>query len=225
MDNDDEQVDLLGEAKNDVVEKISIAGWKEALSERVLWIRYCFIVALIILSAFCLYYSYSGISLNLEKEKYDDEITDILHVDSLPFSNVTICAQLYFNKTFVKENLTIPLKAFNIYHKFTNQSMEKFYERLALFLTMIFRPYKYTIMNRLAFSKVLRANPQTVDYSNFASRAFIQCEMFFKSCRFAGKEFDCCSRAVQVFDDDGICYLLTVSRISVDMSSDIHIYI
>ena len=55
----------LMEARKDLVEKVSVAGWKEAFGEKIIWIRRHFQIALLILSGCCHYYAYCVIKAYL----------------------------------------------------------------------------------------------------------------------------------------------------------------
>lgn len=204
----------LEQAYDDLVEKVSVAGWKEALSEHVSWIRRCFLLSLLVLSGFCLYYNGQSAMRWVNADGFSNEFTDFANLESLPFSNVTICAsQIYFNKTFLKETLNIPPRLIEAYKNATGPSTtaEDFYEHLSLFMSLILRPRNFSLIQLVYFSKVLHMNPYLVDYSAFASSAVLQCENMLKRCLFNGQEFNCCSMAVQVLEDDGVCYLLAVS--------------
>lgn len=198
-------------ALEDIIEKISVAGWKEALSERILWIRRCFQLTLIILSCCCLYYNYQNILKWAESTGISNEIADIPSNASLPFSNVTICAALYFNETFIRQNIRVPEKLIEAYTQKTNDTTDEFYHKLTLFLSPTSRPRQYFDVRLAFFWHVLHLNPQLGDFSEFATMAYLQCRDMLRRCWFNGQELDCCERALQSIDDDGICYMLAVS--------------
>lgn len=199
--------EIMKKARNDFVHKISVAGWREAFDEHIVWIKQTFRIVLISLALCCVYYVYVLVQRCLN-QRYADEISDILGSDSLPLSNVTICAQVYFNETFVRQNVTIPE---SVRSKLMDDQMNEFYRQLTLFLSIVSRPRSLDPTFLAYFPKLLQANPQMHDFSNFAGSAFPSCQHMLKRCWFDGVEFDCCERAVQSFDDDGICYVLAVS--------------
>lgn len=205
-----EDKDPKDEAFEDLVEKVSVAGWKEALSERIPWIRQMYIASLLFLSGCSLYYSYASIQ-QWVNSGYKDEISDIASLESLAMPNVTICPQVYFNQTYVRENVYVPPAVWHQYEASTGHTREEFYRQLTLFLSLMSRPREFTTPQLIYFYKIFRANPQMLDYTAFSDEATLPCEHLFRKCTFNGEEFDCCRYAVKSFDDDGICYLLAVS--------------
>lgn len=218
QDSEDEETpsDPLAEAREDFIEKVSVAGWKEAFGEHVTWISHCFKIVLLICTGFCLYYIAQLID-GWRHIGYMNELNLIANVESLPAPNVTICAQVYMNDTFIRQNVTIPDDIKVKFQKRTGPySMNEFLRQLTLFLSPITR-VRWDISYELLayFNKVLRMNPQMADYSAFLSVAMPSCPSMLKRCWFDGQEFDCCDRAVRSIDDDGICYLLAVSTLLV----------
>lgn len=211
-----EHLDESARAKafEDLVENVSVAGWKEAFGERIEWISHCFKAGLIILTGVSLYYCY-GTVVRWRKLAYKDEIVDVAGLESIPFSNVTVCAQVYFNQDFVRKNVRVPPKVLQQYSKATGETVDEFYRQLTLFLSLTDRPRVFSSIQVTLFSKIVQANPQMIDYTTFADSATLACEEMFRKCWFNGKPFDCCERAVKSFDDDGICYLLSVSAFEV----------
>lgn len=207
-----EQKDPVTEARENFEEMISVAGWKEAFGERIQWIAHCFKVCLIVLSGFSLYYMYALIS-DCFQTRYTDEIADIPNSITLPVSNVTICAQVYFNETFVRDNVVLPRYVEDLVLKKHGgkEALDEFYRQLTLFLTHMTRPRKLDEAYVAYFRRVLRANPQIDDYVNFTITATPSCPQMIKKCWFNGIEFDCCKRSVRLFDDDGVCFVLAVS--------------
>src|SRR4051812_37422297 len=104
MDTTEPPTTPLASAYDDLVEKVSIAGWKEAFVEKVIWIRRIFQIVVIVLSCFCLYYNTQCIRDWLTKSSYTNEIRDVVNLERMPFSNMTFCAQVYFNQEFVKQH-------------------------------------------------------------------------------------------------------------------------
>lgn len=212
LENEGEKIrDPVEEAREDLIEKVSVAGWKEAFGEPIEWIAHCFKICLFILSGFCLYYVYQGM-LAWKASGFSDEIQDIAHTESLTMSNVTVCAQLYANETFIRQNITIPDRVMRKFRTDThNRTLDEFYRQLTLYMTPMSRPRTFDQEFLAYFAKVLKANPQIQDFSAFESTAMLSCESMFKRCWFDGSEFDCCEHAVQSIDDDGICYVFAVS--------------
>lgn len=203
--------DPLEAARDDLHNSVSVAGWKEAFGEKIGWIRLCFQISLIVLCGSCIYSNYVSIRRFANASDIKDEITDVPNSSSMPFSNVTVCAQLYFNITFLKEVLIIPESVIRQYERTHRGDLEELYQQLALYLPFVGRPRSFTANELVLFSKVLRANPRLREYSDFSSSATAQCSQMLKRCWFNGIEFDCCANVFQSVDDDGICYLLIVS--------------
>lgn len=217
-EDDKVEKDPKDEAFEDLVDKVSVAGWKEAFGERITWISHVFKVILLILSGFSFYYSYATFEEWVDSG-YKDEISEISGLESLPMSNVTICVQVYLNQTYVRENVHIPPTIWHQYERNTGHTLEEFYRQLTLFLSMTTRPRNFTNNQQIYFYKIFRANPQMLYYGEFAEEAMLPCERMFRKCVFNGQEFDCCKFAVRSIDDDGICYLFTVSAIFIPEES------
>lgn len=202
----------LQEACEDFIEKVSVAGWKEAFEEHIAWIAHCYKISLLVLSGFCFFYIGMLIDDKLHSG-YTDEITDIPNSVTMPMSNVTICAQVYFNETYVRETVIIPrhIEDLVLGRPDGKKALDEFYRQLTLFLTMTTRPRIFDPAYLAYFLKVLHANPQIDDYANFATAATPSCQQMIKKCWFDGIEFDCCERAVRLFYDDGVCYVIAVS--------------
>lgn len=208
-------LDPLQKAKEDLTYNVSVAGWRESLGEPILWIRRSFQCSVVFLLCCFIYYNYKNFQSFTAMSTYGDEISDVFHAESVAVSNVTICAQLYMNQTFIEESLLVPNKIIDDYQRMTGANLAEFYRRLTLFLSMISRPHAFSTIETALFSKIVASNPKLYDYSAFATLAYLQCDRMFKRCVFDGQEFDCCADAVQSFDDDGICYVLPVSMTRV----------
>lgn len=190
-----------------MVENVSIAGWREAFGEHVIWIRRVFQISLLILSGFCLFYLHQAVAQFLDS-RYKDVIDDVADLESLPFSNVTICAQVYFNQSYVREQIELPREMIEKFNKTKSLSLDDLHRILSLYLPPIIRPRDAGVVP----IKLMQWAHATIgDYSAFTRAAFPSCESMLKKCVFDGKEFDCCTRAAQSIDDDGICYVITVS--------------
>lgn len=204
---------LLSEARDDFLDKISVAGWREAFGEKVMWIRRCFLASLLVLSGFSLFYSYQGIAQWL-RSGYKDEITDMADLDSLPFTNVTICAQVNFNETYIRSVVTVPEDMQQRIKKEAGLTMDAFYSQLTFYLSVILRPRFFN----QAFLNIVRnltaITPSIQDLATLIEEALPSCEAMIRRCWFNGRAFDCCGRAVKTVDDDGVCFLITVETVS-----------
>lgn len=199
----------LAKARENLAEKVSVAGWKECFQEHIVWIRFCFRVVLLAFSGFCFYYIYQVID-QWRKSGYKDEVTFVADREWLPFSNVTVCLQVYMNQTFIREDVKVPPAIIEQYRKETNRSAEDFFSQLALFLSPITRPRHFDSLLLHLFSKVAMHNPQFQDFTKFVYRAYPACENLFEKCWFNNMEFDCCDKVVRSIGDDGVCYSLKV---------------
>lgn len=202
--------DPLAIARAELANNVSVGGWREALSEPVLWIRGFFQISIIVLLCCCIYSNYLGIMTFINTNPYADEIRDNFQSEAVPLSNVTICAQLYISHTFVMENVKVPEDLLRKYLQATSDSADEFFRKFALFLSFIGRPRYFTPTELAFFSKLTRISQSLSDLSAFASSAYAQCSQILKRCWLNGREFDCCSKAIQSIDDDGICYMITV---------------
>lgn len=187
---------------------MSVAGWYEALAEKEIRIRRMFQLTLLMLSGCAVYYSYTVVWVSLHSG-YKNDITDLVNQQSLPFSNITICAPVYFSRSFIRQNMTVPEHILKQYLKLTGQTIDEFYDELTLFVSPKTKAKEDTPM--FLFSKIIRYNPHTQNFPAFAAAAYPTCDAVFKRCRFDGIEFDCCERAVQSIEYEGVCYLLAVS--------------
>lgn len=199
--------DPVAEAFEDLVEKVSVAGWKEAFGEHITWIAHVFKVVLLIFSGICLYYCYRTI-IDWRQSGYTDEISDAIAFDGLPFSNVTVCTQVFFNQSSVAEQLQVPKMLLEKYLNVTGEPLEEFYRQMTLLLSISSRLRKASPQQLYFFRKI---SEQISDYETFIDFASPACRQIFRKCTFNRREFDCCENVVKSFSDDGICYLLAVS--------------
>lgn len=205
----------LQAARADLIERVSVAGWKEALDEPILWIRRVYQISLVVLSCFCVFLVIVGF-VEWRKSGYKDEITDLVDIERLPFTNVTICAQLSLNRTFIKHNISLPDDLVKHFEQEPDEELEKFYDALVSFLTITSRPRKFSPTHLAQFSKIFRSNPQFNDHAAFVESATMPCDRMLQRCWFGGKEYRCCDYATRGFHDDGVCYLLAVSKPSLE---------
>lgn len=202
----------LEKARADLAEKVSIAGLKEAIQEHIPWIRRIYQITIIIFACLIVYKT-RRLIIDWMHSGYKNEINDRANLDFLPMSNVTVCAPVHFNETFIRENLTISENVIKEYTKKTGQTVDDLYEQLTILLSYTNRPRKISSAAMKYISKILYSNKQVNDFSAFTTAGLLTCENFLKQCWFDGKKFDCCRGAVQDINEDGTCFLIRVSQI------------
>lgn len=200
----------LNEAREDLLEKVSIAGWKEALGEKVRGIRITFLVALLFMTGCTFFYIRETVE-QYRHSGYRDEITDITDPESMPFSNVTICAQVYLNETYVRNTITMPDSMAQKYLQESGHTIDELYKTLTLYLSLVTRPRMFSGAFMKYIWKLVDITPAVHQYATFLQAALPPCQSILKRCWFNGVEFDCCEHAMQAISDDGICYQLMVS--------------
>lgn len=198
------------EAWDDMAEKISVAGWREALTEAIPVIRRMFQISLLFFFVLIIYYSVF-ILRQWRNHAYKDEIQDVFEKERLPFTNVTICAQVTLNENFIESNITIPKSLLDKYVRRTGMSPKELYKQLAIYLTLLVRPRSFTPALLTFFEEVVRKNLQLKDFSNFIEAAALQCRDLLRKCWFNQQEFDCCEVAARSIDEDGMCFIFPVS--------------
>lgn len=202
----------LQKAKKDIAECVSVAGVKEAIQEEVLWIRLSFWLCLLMLLCLTLYYTYTIIE-KWAQHRYIDTIEDKFGHESLAVSNVTICAEVYINETFVKNNVVFPKYILDRARNESGISEDEFRHQYAYFLARTTRVRHFSKKLISYFRLLYKTNPQVLDYGTFLRKALPPCENVLKKCKFDGQPFDCCANVRQMADDGGVCYQIAVSLV------------
>lgn len=208
-DDEEEVKDELEEAWETFVDKVSVAGWKEAFDEKIPWIRLIFQLTLLGFLSLAIFYTY-GVVTDWIDHKYKDDVQVIFNLPNLAAPNVTICAQVSINKTFIQEKVTVPPKIITDLTRL-GYTVEQFLSQFTLYLMKTTRVRQIDQILVSYFEKLVVANPQMEDYSEFMVAMQPTCESMLTNCKFNGEPFDCCERASgAIVADDGVCYTLAV---------------
>lgn len=200
----------IEKARNEIANKITVAGVKEALEEKIFLILIMFRIALLAFLGIMIYQVY-GIVRVWALHHYIDDVEDITNEETIAMPNVTVCAEIYINETYVQKNISIPDKVLERYRNETGKNASDLLHQLAFFLARTSRRRTFNQTTKRYFWKLFEANPQLYDYATYLRSALPACENMLFNCTFDGKPFDCCKNAWQMVDDGGVCYQLGVS--------------
>lgn len=201
------EISEMKKARADLADRIGIAGLKEALDEKIQWIRLAFQLSLAFLLCCTIYYTYGIVRERLDVQ-YIDKFEDIVDSKSIPMPNVTICAEVYINETFVKNSIRIPADIASKYQMATNRS--DLWHTLTHFLIRSTRIRTTDPTAKKLFRHLIDADPHLADYATFLRKALPRCYHMLKNCMFDGKPFDCCESAWQIVGDGSVCYQIGV---------------
>lgn len=196
--------------REEIAENVSIAGLKEALTERIPSIRWTFCIAVLICVGCTFFYSY-GVLSEWRDGGYVEEIQDVV-VQSLPMSNITVCADVGVNETFIEEDVQVPKDLEAKIFRETGMRKREFVDQFIKWISIASATtntvsrflYKY-------FRMVETVNPEMSYYTYFIRKAHTKCSDILRQCKFNGQPFDCCSSSQPILTDAGLCYQIAVS--------------
>lgn len=201
----------LRKSKSDFANCVSISGIKEALEEPIIWIRRIYQLVLLFLLACTLYYI-RQMFLQWSERRYADQVQIVSDRSWLPASNVTVCAQIYINETFVKNEVQVPEKLAELVQKESGYDREEFLHWFASYLSHSTRVGSYNESLVKRFRTLYEANPGMHDFSAFMEQASPSCSDMLTNCKFEGRPFDCCQRTMAYQAGYGdVCFQTAVS--------------
>lgn len=162
----------------------------------------------------CAVYYNCGVVVDYLSHNYTDEITIVDGQESLPLSNVTICADVTINKMHIKTVINVPDELALKVAKATGYTKSEFFDRFIEWIAVTIEVHRDVPIHLMRyFAMLIEVNiSQMSHYSQFLRSVMTQCRDMLKSCQFAGQFFDCCKNAVTLIDDSGVCYQIAVSN-------------